>query len=195
MSVRYPDITGVILAGGHNSRMGHHKAFIQINSERLIDRTRDVLRKLFEEVIIVTNRHDDFQDCKDVRVEEDLLQDQGPLAGLYTGLKQSSHGSVFAVACDMPFVQSAAIEALLTSWQPNVYDCIVPRTSRGTEPLHALYRGTVCPFIEQLLAEGKRSVHSLLEKCRCHYVDVDDRHAESFVNINTPDDLNEVLHG
>jgi molybdopterin-guanine dinucleotide biosynthesis protein A len=49
------NMTGIILAGGKNSRMGMEKAFLKIGGIRLIDRILGVYKEIFTEIIIVTN--------------------------------------------------------------------------------------------------------------------------------------------
>jgi len=48
-------ISGILLSGGKNTRMGTNKAFLEIDGVRLIDRTLDLYRRFFEDIIIVTN--------------------------------------------------------------------------------------------------------------------------------------------
>ncbi len=48
-------MTGVILSGGKNRRMGENKAFLAVDGEPLIDRTVRLFRAVFKEVIIVTS--------------------------------------------------------------------------------------------------------------------------------------------
>src|SRR3972149_6109573 len=48
-------MTGIILAGGKNRRMGFNKAFIDIGGQRIIQRTIGLFRELFDEIILVAN--------------------------------------------------------------------------------------------------------------------------------------------
>jgi len=48
-------MTGIILAGGKNTRMGVNKAFLEINGTRMIDKTIDIYSRLFSEILIITN--------------------------------------------------------------------------------------------------------------------------------------------
>ena len=41
------EITGIILAGGKNSRMGVNKAFLEIDGKRLIDNILTIYKKYF----------------------------------------------------------------------------------------------------------------------------------------------------
>ncbi|MCD6320439.1 MAG: NTP transferase domain-containing protein, partial [Candidatus Desulfofervidaceae bacterium] len=44
-------MTGIILAGGKNTRMGCHKAFIEICGERVINRIYRTLEKVTSNII------------------------------------------------------------------------------------------------------------------------------------------------
>ena len=65
-------ITGIILAGGKNLRMGKNKAFLEINGERIIDRTKNLFVDLFDEVLLVTNSPLEYFDLN-LRTVSDLL--------------------------------------------------------------------------------------------------------------------------
>ena len=49
------DLTGIILSGGNNIRMGENKAFIELDGKRIIDRTVELFREIFRQTILVTN--------------------------------------------------------------------------------------------------------------------------------------------
>ena len=55
-------MTGIILSGGKNIRMGTNKAFLKVGGERLIDRTTRIFKQIFDEVILVTNSPLDYLD-------------------------------------------------------------------------------------------------------------------------------------
>jgi len=78
-------MTGVILSGGRNLRMGQNKAFLRIEGERLIDRTVRLFRAVFPEVIIVAASPLDYLD-QAATIVTDILPEKGALGGLYTGL-------------------------------------------------------------------------------------------------------------
>jgi molybdopterin-guanine dinucleotide biosynthesis protein A len=76
-------ITGIILAGGKNTRMGANKAFLEINGIRLIDRTLNIYRRLFSEIIIVTNDPPAYLEFTDAVIVTDIYKGKGPLGGFY----------------------------------------------------------------------------------------------------------------
>jgi len=102
------EISGVILSGGKSIRMGKNKAFIQVEGVPIIERIHNLFRKLFREVIIVTNE----KICFKFRFENFFRSDprQRALGGLYTGIVFSSFYYSFCVACDMPFIKKSLVQ-------------------------------------------------------------------------------------
>ena len=181
-------ISGVILAGGESRRMGCRKAFIAIDGKKMIDIVLEKLSRLFSEIIIVTDRKEDFlhYECK---VVEDIVKGCGPLGGIYTGLKEVSTDRAFLVACDMPYLHEGLISRLIADPDLKSYECIIPKHAKGIEPLHAIYSRQILPKAERLLNAGKLSLRDLFANCSCNYIEVDENEVISFVNINTPSDL------
>ncbi len=76
-------MTGIILAGGKNLRMGRNKAFLEVDGERIIDRTRAIFVDLFDEVLLVTNSPLDYISLN-LRIVTDLYEDKGNRVSLMT---------------------------------------------------------------------------------------------------------------
>jgi len=184
-------ITGIILAGGKSIRMGQDKAFIEINGVPIILRVFAVLDRLFRETIIVASQKETYAELN-IPVYSDLVPGQGALGGLYTGLLRSTFPYSFCVACDMPFLDRALIEYLLT--RIDQYDAVVPRTSDGLQPLHAIYSKQCLEPIRHLLDLEKTKIMDFYPLIRLHIVDEKDfltldPERKSFTNVNTPEEL------
>jgi molybdopterin-guanine dinucleotide biosynthesis protein A len=134
-----------------------------------------------------------------VKILTDKLPDRGPLMGLYSGLcamdaRRSSHALVAAV--DMPLLQASLISFLLA--QPRSDALLLPVVNGAPQVLCAIYPQTLIALIEQRLREGRRDPRSLLEIAPVHYIDeaqlrAVDPHLRSFINVNTPEDLQALL--
>lgn len=184
-------ITGIILAGGRNLRMGENKAWIEIRGERIIERTRNLLVELFEEVLVVTNAPLDYLSLN-LRMVTDLCPGMGALGGIYTGLMHASFPQAFVAACDMPFLNKALI-ARMSEMAPG-YDIVIPRTADGWQPLHAIYAQKCLPFIEDLLRQGNLRILDFFPRVKKREMAAEeilpyDPSLLSFLNINTPEDL------
>jgi len=60
----YFDITGIILAGGKSSRMGNNKSFLKLGHKLIIELITDLMKSLFNEVIIITNTPNEYEFLK-----------------------------------------------------------------------------------------------------------------------------------
>jgi len=97
------EITGIILAGGKNSRMRLPKAFLEINGRRIIDHSLSIYRKIFPEIIIVCNDPLSYTSFSEAMVVTDIYKSKGPLGGIHAGLFYAGKSHAFVTACDMPF--------------------------------------------------------------------------------------------
>lgn len=185
--------TGVILAGGQNSRMSkQNKAFISIGGEKIIDRLIEIYRPIFNEIIIVTNNPDEYYDLN-VKIVKDIYKQSCTLAGLHSGLFHASNPWIFVAPCDLPFLKSEMIQTVLDCIRSN-YSIIIPETTTGLEPLCAAYSKKNLPKIEENLEAGIYKLQGffkqkLTRKISERLLRSADPTLQSFININTPQDL------
>jgi molybdenum cofactor guanylyltransferase len=184
-------VTGAILAGGRSRRMGSNKALLPFGGRPLIAHALEILRPLFAEVLIVANEPPLYA-AFGVPVHSDRIPDKGPLGGIYTALAWSGHPRTFCLACDMPLASPAVI-ARLCRLAPDI-DVVVPHSSKGYEPLHAVYSRSCLPHLERMLCEDRLRVDELFSAVRVCRVDVEefrpfDPCLASFLNLNTPEEL------
>ena len=181
-------ISAGILAGGASSRMGAEKALLDFRGKPLIQHQLDILRPLFDEVLIGSNDPAPFEPFG-ARVVPDLLDEPCSLAGVHALILQAGTPYVFVVACDLPFLNPKLIQVLLKPREG--VDVVLPVTPRGPEPLHAVYSRACLPAIE---AAGRRDVWKMtgfLKDVRVARVPI--READwmvdgrsPFLNANTP---------
>ena len=187
------DVTGVLLAGGKSQRMGQDKRFLPVGEETLYGRSLAILRSVFERVVIVIAQDSPAIES-DVPVLRDLIPHCGSLGGLYTGLKQAETEWVFAVACDMPFLDPDTIRHFLGLKQEA--DVVMAKLQNGFQPTHALYHRNCLPLMERLIRAKDLKIHRLADDSalRVRLVTPNelallDPEGRSFYNINTPADL------
>lgn len=192
-------MTAVILAGGRASRMGFcDKAFLEIGGRSLIDRQLEALRKLFKKIIIVTNSPDKYRRIKGVEVISDIIPHQGPLGGIYSGLKASKDRYNFVVACDMPFLSGPLIKYI--SARKDKYDIIIPRIEKKSHPLFGIYSKNCVPVIEGMLKQDRLKISNIFPRVKTHFILKKeiirfDKDLDSLVNINSMEDLMRIKEG
>jgi molybdopterin-guanine dinucleotide biosynthesis protein A len=157
----------IILAGGRSRRMGRAKELLPIGGTTMLGRLCAELTAVAAPVVVVAR--DAGQALPPlpaaVQVTCDTTPDQGPLAGLATGLGWlGEHGfagadPVFAASCDLPLLTAAFVSWLRE--QLGDHALVMPRVGGHLQPLAAIYRMAVLPFAETLLLGGAKSPRSL----------------------------------
>ncbi|MDP4126325.1 MAG: molybdenum cofactor guanylyltransferase [Bacillota bacterium] len=186
---------GILLAGGKSSRMKRNKAFLELGGQPLVERSLEVLKAVFSEVLISSN-HPELYERYGVPVFQDESYDRGPLEGLYQGLKAATYDVVFFVACDMPFLREDLVR-FLAEWTPE-YDIVVPRLHSGLHPLHAFYHKRCLPSIKNNLDAGRLKIIDFYPTCSVRFVEESELQAFSdlstiFCNVNTPEEWSKIL--
>jgi len=183
------NITGIILAGGKSTRMGTDKGLITHNNKTFIQHIIDTLKPLVNNIIIVSNNpeHDIFQS---IRVN-DLIENAGPLAGLYTGLHYSKTEKNLVLSCDIPLIKQAVLEKLILQTDEDI-DVIQVQSNNKTMPLIALYKKQCLHKCLELLESGERSLRFLTKTLKTKTILLDKTLEKHTANINTQHELKEL---
>ncbi len=192
--------SGVILAGGLSSRMGHDKALLPVPGTDLvmIEAVYAALSKLTTDIVIVGPQRDGY-DRFGGHIVADEAGPPGPLRGIAAGLRASRHEWVFVLACDLPFVNVRLLRWMVD--QRGDADAIVPVTAgssrqggtRVYQTLHAMYRQRCLPLIEAQLAAGDGRTTAFFGDITVKLIEEHalrnlDPQLRSFANINAPTD-------
>ena len=161
----YSDITGIILAGGKSSRMGVNKSFLKLGNETIIERTSNLMKTLFKDVIIVTNSPEEYAFLQ-IPLYTDVYRGKGPLGGIHSGLIYSKTETNFIISCDMPLVTKNLIKFIINF---NTDKLITITKADGfIQQLCGIYSKKVLPEIIKILREDdKRDYSNKEEKCGC----------------------------
>ena len=189
-------ISGVILAGGSNKRFGGiNKANVVIDGKTIISRIISTISDLFDEIIIVTNKPEEFQEFIQYKIVKDQYLKAGPLGGIHAALKASSEDAIFIFAGDMPFLDKEIISDQINEFNKRGHDVFIPKVDQFVEPLHAIYRKSALNHLEKFLLEGKsRAVRDFLSEVNVGYFQLPktEKTKLAFANINSPSDLNKI---
>jgi len=185
--------TGVILAGGLNSRFGGQpKALLEVGGRRIIDRVLDTFGEVFDRVLLVTNDPVRYLPW-DLQMVSDIHPVRSARAGLHAGLFYVRTPFAFFSACDAPFIRPELVRAVVERIRPDI-DIVMPRNAVGNEPLSAAYARRCLDPIQRQLVAGDLKIDRFFSKMRVRWVSEKqlravDPQLESFINVNTPEDL------
>ena len=195
-----PERTAVVLAGGRSTRFGDEdKAVADLAGRPMIRRVVDRLTPVVDAVVVncraaqrgaIATALDDV--AVTVSFAEDDYPDEGPMAGMATGLRAVGGEYAFVVACDMPFVDSGFVGYLFD--RAAGHDAAVPRPEQWFETTHAVYRAAaMAEACEAALAEGEERIVAPLFDLEFVVVDADEVRdhgtPHTFENCNTPEDF------
>jgi molybdopterin-guanine dinucleotide biosynthesis protein A len=191
MSVTQQSITGVILAGGKSNRMGQNKALMSLGGKRLVDRVVEVMRSVFDDLLMVTNTPGVYADL-DLPMVRDVWPEKGSLGGVYSAIYHVATPYCLVVACDMPFLQTAVLRYLIT--QINDHDVVVPDVLGELQTLHAIYSKACLQSIERRLEANRLRIVGFFPDVRVRTVTASelepyDPALLAFQNLNTPEEF------
>jgi molybdopterin-guanine dinucleotide biosynthesis protein A len=186
---------GLIVAGGRSTRFGDRdKAVADLAGTPMIRRVADRITPVVDELVV---------NCRDDQVEPidraltgldleptfaaDLEPDQGPMAGLMTGLRSVEAKYAVVVACDMPFVDPKLVEFLFE--RADGHDAAVPKPDEWFQTTQAVYRANaMADACEAALDRGERKIVEPLFDI--DYVVVERAEIEKYASLQTFENLN-----
>ncbi|QZX98374.1 molybdenum cofactor guanylyltransferase [Halobaculum rubrum] len=214
-----------VVAGGRSTRFGDRdKAVADLAGVPMIRRVADRLADATDR-LVVNCRADQRADIENamvgysnpVRYAEDPDPDEGPMAGIRTVLRgvegwaaddgaggggddvdhaAGADAPAFVVACDMPFVDPALVDALFDRIDGGGLDAVVPRVDdEWFQTTHAAYRaGAMADACDAALARGDRKIVAPLFDLEYAEVGADELDAlgvdeRSFENLNTREEF------
>lgn len=180
------NITGVILAGGKNSRMGSDKGLLQVGGKSIIERQIEVLQPLVKEIIIIHNG-DNYTELGH-QIYKDIMPDCGPMGGIYTALMVSQTAKIFVLSCDMPFISSELVKMIIEKTEN--CEIAIPRNGEKLEPLCAVYDQSCIETFRELLDQKALKMMDALKLFRVKELTITQEilAKQPFTNINTPED-------
>ena len=201
------NLTGIVVAGGRSSRLGHSKPLTRIGGQLVLARIESALRPICTEIILVvrTGTDDETDEVAEtglalrMHVIEDNWKDAGPLAGIEAGLAATATQLAFVTAADHPFVSSRLASAIADA--ADGPDLVIPRIAGRMQPLHAVYRASVHESMGADLANSQYSPLQFIRNAdangRVRFFSEDearrhDPNLRSFVDFDTPADLARV---
>jgi len=190
------DVTIAILAGGQSRRMGTDKSFVAVNGKPMVERVLEQVETLGLPIYIIANQPGRYA-YLGLPIYTDVIPDKGSLGGLYSALYYSKTPYTLCVACDMPFLVPELLRHILQF--RHEYDAVVPEVNRYLQPLHAVYSAACMKPLHDQLKNNHLAIYDLFHRLNTRIVSQStlmrfDTDLRSFINVNTPDDLNFAHH-
>jgi len=190
-------ISGLILAGGRGTRMGHVDKGLQPFRGKPM--AAHVLERLAPQVAAVAiNANQNLPTYADFGVPvwvDETTGFAGPLAGLEAGLRHCATDYLLTAPCDSPFLPLDLAARLWDALQAEGADVALAVTQEAgmrkqPHPVFCLVKTSLLPVLSAYLAEGGRRMDGWYTGLKVAEVRFED--ADAFRNINTLDELHSL---
>jgi molybdopterin-guanine dinucleotide biosynthesis protein A len=179
--------------------MGSDKALLDLGAGTLLGRAVQELGAVCDRVLLACGSEPRYAGLG-LPLVLDRAPGLGPLAGLEAGLRAAAErgdGWLVCLPCDMPRADAALLKRLLERAERDDLDACLLSSSRGVEPLCAVYHTRLAQSARAALDQGDRKMTSLLgrplQDGRAPRVACADAaelgRADACANLNTPADL------
>ncbi|HIK17131.1 MAG TPA: molybdenum cofactor guanylyltransferase [Leptolyngbyaceae cyanobacterium M33_DOE_097] len=195
------NLSAIVLAGGQSRRMGSDKALLSVAGQPLLRYVCEQALVCVSQVWVVTPWGDRYRDllppgCEIVDEEHGSgWQGGGPLLGFAQGLSSVTTGWVLLLACDLPNIRGETLKRWAKqreTMSPAI--SLLPRGSKGWEPLCGFYQTGCRVSLEAAIARGCRSFHAWLMDEAVQELLLESGDREQLLNCNTPEDWASLGH-
>jgi len=188
----------IVLCGGKSTRMGTAKALLPFGPETMLQRVVRLLADVVSPIVVVAAVDQPLPDLpRQVIITRDEQEARGPLEGLRAGLKALPMDveSAYVTSCDVPLLEPAFVREMLDF--ASGYDIAVMEIDGFPHPLSAVYRRSVLPPVEDLLAANQLRPVFLFDRVKTRRVRpaeiTADPELRTLRNLNTADEYQQAL--
>ena len=190
---------GLVLCGGNSTRMGSDKGLLKLEAKTWAQTAIDKFGELGIPVVLSVNnlQYEGYQSIftTDQMVKDnEVLNFHAPLSGVLSAHIQHPDKDIFALACDMPLMESSIMKKLLEQYQ-NIpgSDAYVFTNGDEPEPLCAIYKAKGLASILSLYHTNglqKYSMKFMLDHLTVHATPLKEEEKKAFRNFNAHAELN-----
>ncbi len=175
--------------------MGQDKALLELGGAPMVTRAARLAQPYVVSVVIVAPQERYAQ--LGLEILPDRWPGAGPLGGIATALGSTSAEWNLILGCDLPDLTPEWVAWLISHALESPAHAVVPESSRGLEPLAAMYRQSCGATLTAAVERGVRRVTEGLSELMFERVSASewqelDPMGTLFENVNTPKDYAEA---
>ncbi len=163
---------------------------LDLDGQPLVTRVVRKLAPVCSEVYLVAGGPDPYRSLG-FPVLIDEYPGEGPLGALITILDLAAAPWNVVLSCDLAGVETGPLATLAELALEGGVRAVIPRSSSGPEPLHAIFHRDLAPDLRRLWNAGERglirALSNFMDIRQVSAADLDASPAQ-FLNVNTPED-------
>ena len=180
-----------ILCGGKSSRMKTEKGMVEYQGKTFLQWILEAVLPLTNEIKLVTQNQ--AYASYGFPLIGDLVEDKGPVGGIYTALSDSKFELNLILSCDIPKISTEVISNLIHSAFSSSKAISMLTDGRHDYPLIACYRKSVVKDFENAIEHDHLKLCALVETLSSQKILITSPDDQSLQNINSREELNKLI--
>ncbi len=184
----FPQLNGLVLAGGKSLRMGNPKDKINWHGKEQRYYAADLLAPFCENVFI-SCRQDQLEHFDtDYNALTDTFLNMGPFGGILSALRTQRDKAWLVVACDLPLLDKNSLEFLIRSRDIEKAATTYESPFDGLpEPLITIWEPKSYPLLLNFLGLGNTCPRKVL--MNSDTLILKPNNPDALMNVNTPEEM------
>jgi molybdopterin-guanine dinucleotide biosynthesis protein A len=182
-----PEMSAYILCGGKSTRMGEEKGLVEFRGKSFVQLIVEAVFPTVSNPVLVTRNpaYGLFQ----LKMIPDLIEDKGPVGGIYTALSHSPSESVLILSCDIPKITAEVVSLLVEKARRQPAKITFLSDGKNDYPLIGVYPRRCLKSFKISTERNELKLRRLVESLPHQRVELDPERVSSIQNINSKSDL------
>jgi len=181
------DIVGYILCGGKSSRMNTEKGLVEFQGKTFLKWILDAVTPLTSDITLVTKNA--AYTSYGLPMIPDLVEDQGPVGGIYTALADSSSRYNLILSCDIPMITTEVLTFLIQSSISSDSDVCILSDGKHDYPLIGCYQKSLFSVFQNAIEQHHLKLCPLVDSLMHQKLVITSKDQAAIRNINTQAEL------
>ena len=184
----------VVLAGGKSKRFGRDKSQVKLGDKILINYILSEIIDIYNDILIVANEPIKFLESDKISLTSDYKKDLGPLGGVFSAMKwvkdnNKKYRWIASFPSDTPFFNIDIFKSFLQKINEKESELFFMKTKEKRHNIFGLWSLELINILEEDIKKNFRKVETWANKIGLELIEIDAKQDDTFLNINTKDDL------
>ena len=181
------DIAVYILCGGKSSRMKTEKGLVEFHGKTFVQWILDAVISLSSTITLVTKNEEYSQFS--LPMIPDLVEDKGPVGGIYTALADSKSQYNLILSCDIPKISTEVLSELVAHAVFSENKLSYLTDGIHDYPLIGCYQKSLLPHFQNAVIQNHLKLCPLVESLSPQKLLVSKDNQSALKNINSKAEL------
>ena len=176
-----------ILCGGKATRMGEDKGLVVFKGKSFMEWILEAVRPLSSSIFLLSKNQEYTR--FGYPVIADLVQEKGPVGGIYSALYHTQSDWNLILSCDIPQITTSIVEELFLLASQEKSDLVMITDGNHDYPLVGIYHKRLSTYFLQAIEEDKLKLCPLVDALNPSRMWVMPKDQQCISNINSREEL------